>query len=167
MRGALLWLVGIPIAQIGSDRPSESFGAALAIRASRSLVRVLEPFADEPAGDADILVLSIAGALDRAAATLVVAALLDAGHAATLSPEKAPTPVVTLLVAATVPPRQRLARALRDARRLTGAILAFAATDEADQAFAREGLNLPWVVGLPALVARVVAQIEEAPEVPA
>lgn len=155
------------IAQIGNDRPSQSFGAALAIRASRNLVRVLEPFADEPDGEADILVLPIAGALDRAAATLVVAALLEAGHAATLAPEKAAAPVVTLLVAATPPPRQRLARSLRDARRLPGRIVAFAASDEAEQGFSREGLPLPWIVGLQTLVAQVDAQIEHAAELPA
>lgn len=165
MQPALEQLALPAIAQIGSDRPSESFGAALAIRASRSLVRVLEPFADEPDGEADILVLPVAGALDRAAAILVVAALLEAGHAATLSLEKAPAPVMTLLVAATPPPRQRLARTLRDARRLSGTMLGFAVTDEAEQGFSREALPLPWVVGLSALVARVDAQIEEAAEV--
>lgn len=154
------------IAQIGNDRPSESFGAALAIRASRALVRVLEPFAEEPEGEADILVLPIAGALDRAAATLLVAVLLEAGHAATLAPEKAPDPALILLAAATPPPRQRLARALRDARRLDGDILAYAATDEAEHGFAREGLPLPWVVGLPALVTQVDARIEEAAAIP-
>ena len=167
VQAALEQLALPAIAQIGNDRPSESFGAALAIRASRSLVRVLEPFADEPDGEADILVLPIAGALDRAAAMLVVAALLEAGHAATLAPEKAMAPVVILLVAAMPPPRQRLARALRDARRLPGRILAFAANDEAEHVFPREGLPLPWVVGLQTLVAQVDAQIEHAAEVPA
>ncbi|UPY38800.1 AI-2E family transporter [Sediminicoccus sp. KRV36] len=152
------------IAQIGSDRPSESFGAALAIRASRALVRVLEPFADEPDGEADILVLPIAGALDRAAATLVVAALLEAGHAATLAPDKAPAPVVILLVAAATPPRHRLARALRDGRRLPGHMMTFAATAEAEHALAREALPLPALMGLQALIAEVDRQIEEAAE---
>lgn len=157
---ALEQLVLPAIAQIGSDRPHESFGAALAIRASRSLVRVLEPFADEPDGEADILVLPVAGALDRAAATLVVAALLEAGHAATLSPAKAAAPVLTLLVAASPPPRPRLARTLREARRLPGQVIAFAATDEAEHGFALAGLTLPWILGLPALLSEVDSRIE-------
>jgi predicted PurR-regulated permease PerM len=155
------------IAQIGSDRPSQSFGPALAIRASRTLVRVLEPFADEPDGEADVLVLPIAGALDYAAATLVVAALLEAGHAATLSPAKAASPVVTLLVAAAASPRPRLARVLRDARRLPGHLLIFAATDEAEQGFTRFGLKLHFLAALPALVAAVDEVIGEAAEVAA
>jgi predicted PurR-regulated permease PerM len=167
VQAALDQLAVPAIAQIGSDRPSESFGAALAIRASRALVRVLEPFADEPDGEADILVLPVAGALDRAAATLVVAALLEAGHAASLQPDKAPSPVVTLLVAATPPPRQRLARSLRAARRLPGHVMAFAGSDEAEQALALEGTSLPWVVGLAPLVAQVDRWIEEDAEQPA
>ena len=162
MQPALEQLALPAIAQIGTDRPSESFGAALAIRASRSLVRVLEPFADEPDGEADILVVPIAGALDRAVATLAVAALLESGHAATVSPDKAPNPVVTLLVAATAPPRPRLNRALRDARRLPGHVMAFAATDEAEQGLAHPNLALPRVVGLGALIAEVDARIEAA-----
>jgi predicted PurR-regulated permease PerM len=150
------------IAQIGSERPNESFGTALAIRASRTLVRVLEPYADEPDGEADILVQPVAGALDRAATALVVAALLEAGHAATQQLEKAPSPVVTVLVAAARPPRPRLLRALRGARRLTGHVLAFAANDGAEQVLAHEGVALPWAIGLPALVEQVDRWIEEA-----
>ncbi len=162
VQAALDQLVMPAIAQIGSDRPSESFGAALAIRASRALVRVLEPYADEPDGEADILVLPVAGALDRATATLVVAALLEAGHAATQQPEKAPSPEVTVLVAATRPPSPRLLRALRAARRQSGHVMAFAASDEAEQALAHEGVALPWVIGLPAVVGQVDRWIEQA-----
>lgn len=150
------------IQHIGSERSNESFGAALATRASRALVRVLEPYADEPDGEADILVRPVAGALDRAATVLALAALLESGHAATLHPDKAPAPLVTLLVAATCPPRPRLLRALREARRLTGHVMAFAASDEAEQALAHGGVALPWVIGLPALVGQVDRWIEEA-----
>lgn len=164
---AALEQLSVPaIQQIGSERPNESFGAALAIRASRTLVRVLDPYADEPDGEADILVRPVAGALDRAATVLVVAALLESGHAVTLHPDKAPVPVVTLLVAATRPPRARLLRALREARRLTGHVMAFAASDEAEQALAHEGVALPWVIGLPALVGQVDRWIEEASDHP-
>ena len=155
------------IAQIGSDRPHETFGPALAIRASRALVRVLEPFADEPDGEADVLVLPIAGALDLAAATLVVAALLEAGHAATLAAAKAPDATLLVLVGASSPPSQRLARSLREARRLPGQLQIFAATDEADHAFSRDGVPLPWLITLPALVAEVDARIAAAANVAA
>lgn len=53
-------------------------------------------------------------------------------------------------------------RALRGARRLTGHVFAFAASDEAAQALAHEGVALPWVIGLPAVVEQVNRWIEEA-----
>jgi len=72
----------------------------------------------------------------------------------TLAAPKAPSPAVTLLVAASRPPRQRLARTLRVALRLPGHVLAFAS----------ETISLPWVLGLPALLALVDRWIAEGAE---
>jgi predicted PurR-regulated permease PerM len=159
---ALEQLVLPSIVQIGSDRPSESFGPALAIRSARALLRVLEPAGDEAeGGGAEILVLPVAGALDRAAAAALVALLTEAGQAATLRPERAPQPAILLLVAADAASPQRFARALAAGRRPGVAALGFAATPLAERAFADAGAALSCITTLPALLAAVAAALDQ------
>lgn len=152
---AIEQLVLPAIAQIERDRPDEAFGAALAIRASRALARVLEGLEEEAEGRADILVLPIAGALDHAAAAAIHAALLEAGHASTLSRIRAIEPALVLIVAATAPPVHRLNRALREGRALGGRILGFAATEGAAAALDATLQQPAWETELPSLLTMV------------
>ena len=144
-RMALEQLVLPAIAQIGNDRPSEAFGAALAIRASRTLLRVMETQGPIPgeiiSGPADILILPISGALDQALGTAIQAALLDAGHAATLVREEAGAAATVVMVAASPARAHRLARTLQDARLLGGELVAFTVSEAAEDQLHRVGLE--------------------------
>ncbi|MDB5412155.1 MAG: hypothetical protein JWR10_490 [Rubritepida sp.] len=151
---ALEQLVMPAIAQIALDRPSTAFGPALAIRASRALTSVLDAVPRDPEGQADILVIPVSGALDRAAAAAVVLALSEAGHSATVVAAQAPEPAMVVMVAATDAPAHRLARALANAQRLSAQTMIFAATDEAAQAFLRNS-STALTATLPALLTDV------------
>jgi len=144
-RMALEQLVLPAIAQIGNDRPSEAFGAALAIRASRTLLRVMETQGPIPgeiiSGPADILILPISGALDQALGSAIQAALLDAGHAATLVREEAGAAATVVMVAASPARAHRLARTLQDARLLGGELVAFTVSEAAEDQLHRVGLE--------------------------
>jgi len=144
-RMALEQLVLPAIAQIGNDRPNEAFGAALAIRASRTLLRVMETQGPIPgeiiSGPADILILPISGALDQALGTAIQAALLDAGHAATLVREEAGAAATVVMVAASPARAHRLARTLQDARLLGGELVAFTVSEAAEDQLHRVGLE--------------------------
>ncbi len=144
-RMALEQLVLPAIAQIGNDRPSEAFGAALAIRASRTLLRVMETQGPIPgeiiSGPADILILPISGALDQALGSAIQAALLDAGHAATLIREEAGAAATVVMVAASPARAHRLARTLQDARLLGGELVAFTVSEAAEDQLHRVGLE--------------------------
>jgi len=151
-RMALEQLVLPAIEQIGSDRPSQDFGAALAIRAARTLLRVLEAQRDAEGetlrGPADILILPVAGALDQALGAAIQGALIDAGHAASFLREEVAAPVLVVLVAAMPAPAHRLARSLRDARALGGELLAFTVGDPAEDQFSRAGLEIQTMTSL-------------------
>jgi len=144
-RTALEQLVLPAIEQIGSDRPSQDFGAALAIRAARTLLRVLEAQRDAEGetlhGPADILILPLAGALDQALGAAIQGALVDAGHAASLLREEVTTPVLVVLVAAMPAAAHRMARSLADARALGGMLVGFTVSEAAEDQFHRAGLE--------------------------
>ena len=158
---ALEQLVLPAIAQIGSNRPSEAFGTALAIRASRTLLNVLETQVPVPgeiiAGPADILVLPVSGALDQALGAAILTALIDAGHAATLVREEAGAAALVVLVAAAPARAHRMARTLQDAKLLGNDLMAFTVSEAAEDQFHRAGLESQTVRTLSALL----AQLEE------
>ncbi|WP_207537418.1 AI-2E family transporter [Sabulicella rubraurantiaca] len=135
------------IAQVESDRRHEGFGPALALRASRTLLRVLEERGEE-AADPHIVVRPMAGALDHAAAAAVGLALVEEGHCVTLEPRRAD---LAVLVMASGAGRPRLWRALRAARQLAPRAILFAVTDEAEQAVSSASLG-PWLTELPRLL---------------
>ncbi|TCH96152.1 AI-2E family transporter [Roseococcus sp. SYP-B2431] len=157
VESALDQMVMPAIAQISTDRPNEAFGPALAIRASRALTRVMEAVSHGIDGPADILVLPVAGALDRAAAAAVVVALQEVGQLATLTPAEASDPTLVVLVAATDAPPRRLDRALASARQLSDQVLIFAPTDEAAGGLHRR----PGITPLPTLPG-LLAEVEAA-----
>lgn len=159
-RPALAALVLPAIAQISGDRGEAGFGPALAVQAARTLLRALEAVADAPDERGDIAVLPVGGALDRAAAAVVVVALQDAGLSAALAPGAGMSYAVAVLVAADPPPPQRLARALREANQVADVVRLFAPTDEAEVALAAASTNLPRSLSLEALLAEVAAQLE-------
>lgn len=158
--GAIERLVLPAIAQIGHGRPDETFTANLAIRGARTLKGVLDDLADPAIQRAEILVLPIAGALDRAAASALVAVLLEAGHPATTEFARAPDPTLVVLAAAGATPRHRVARALRDARRVASEVIVFVATDAAGQALADSDHGAPATDTLADLLPRVEAALE-------
>ena len=149
------------IQQISTDRPNEAFGPALAIRSSRALTRVMEALAQGNEGPADILIMPVAGALDRAAASVVMMALQEAGYLATLIPAEAPQPALVVMVAATDAPSRRVDRALANASRLSEHLLIFAPTDEAAQSLYKRPQTFP-ITGLPELLAEVETAMGEA-----
>ena len=148
------------ITQIGQGRPDESFTANLAIRGARTLKNVLDHMADSAVQRAEILVLPIAGALDRAAASALVAVLLEAGHPATTELARAPDPALVVIAAAGATPQHRVARALRDARRVSAELIVFVATDAAAQALAASGHGAPTTETLSALLPLVEAALD-------
>jgi predicted PurR-regulated permease PerM len=158
IEAALEQMVMPAIAQISTDRPNEAFGPALAIRASRALTRVMEAVSQGIDGPADILVMPVAGALDRAAAAAVVLALQEAGQLATYLPAEAPEPTLVVLVAATDAPSRRVDRALAHAAQLSDRLLIFAPTDEAAQALYQRPQTTP-LTTLAELLAEVEASI--------
>lgn len=122
------------IAQVEADRHEEGFGPAVALRAARTLLHVLEERGEEPA-QPTIAVRPVAGALDHAAAAAVALALAEDGHCATL--EAKPAQAVVLVMAAGAG-RPRVARAIRAARALAPRIIMLAATPEAGAVLAAE-----------------------------
>lgn len=155
VEAALEQMVIPAVAQISADRPDEGFGPALAIRASRALTRVMEAVSQGIDGPADILVMPVAGALDRAAAAAVVVALQEAGQLATMVPAEAPEPTLIVLVAATDAPSRRVDRAVANAARLSDRLLVFAPTDEAAQSLYQRPQTTPLTT-----LAELLAQVE-------
>ena len=162
-RAAVEHLVLPAIAQIANDRPSEAFGAALASRAARTLLRVVQAHG-EVAGDTlqgppDILILPVAGALDQALGAGILAALADAGHAASLVRGEVPTPSVVVLVTTMPAAAHRLTRNLRNARALGGTLLAFTVGEAVQDEFHRAGLEDDSITSLAGLLARLEEQL--------
>ena len=100
-------------------------------------------------------------ALDHAAASALVAVLLEAGHPATTDFARALDPTVVILAAAGVTPPHRVVRALRDARRISAATVVFIASDAAAQSFAASGQGAPPTETLATLLPRIEAALEE------
>lgn len=154
-RVALEQLVLPAIAQIGSDRPNQAFGAGLAIRASRTLLRVLEAQGAAQGemldGPSDILILPVAGALDQALGVAIQSALIDAGHAASLVQAEVAAPTLVVLVAAMPAPAHRMARSLHNARAFGCEVMAFTVSEAAEDQFHRAGLESQTMTNLTSL----------------
>ena len=159
-RRALEALVLPAIAQISAGRGEAGFGPALAVQAARTLLRALEAVADAPDESGDIAVVPVGGALDRAAAATVVAALQDAGLSAALAPSGGHAFALAVLVAADPPSPQRVARALRDANQLADMVRLFAPTDEAEAGLDVAVPDMLRSLSLEALLAEVSVQLE-------
>jgi hypothetical protein len=136
------------IAQVEADRRAEGFGPALALRAARTLLRVLEERGEEEAA-ARIAVLPVAGALDHAAAAALAITLDDAGHAVTTAPTERME--LTVLVIASATSRNRYLRAVRQARAGAQRVVVLAATDEGEQTAAAAHAG-PWVTEIDAVL---------------
>lgn len=145
------------IARLGTDRGSETFGPALTVSSARTLLQVLHGLGEDMPGPVEILVLPVAGALDRAAAAAVAVALQDAGHAVGLGPLEGRV-ALAVLVAAEPPSPRRLQRALAGARPAAGAVIAFAASAPVAQTLARSEPSLAPATSLPDLLAEVEAR---------
>ena len=159
-RRALEALVLPAIAQISAGRGEAGFGPALAVQAARTLLRALEAVADAPDESGDIAVVPVGGALDRAAAATVVAALQDAGLSAALAPSGGHAFALAVLVAADPPSPQRVARAMRDANQLADMVRVFAPTDEAEAGLDVAVPDMPRSLSLEALLAEVSGQLD-------
>jgi hypothetical protein len=162
VRPALEQVVLPAIAQVGNTRAQDSFGPALALRAARTLLRVLEAVVEPLDDNAEIAVLPVGGALDRAAAATVVVALQDAGLPAVLSPTTASAYLVAILVAADPPSAHRLARALREAHQTADVVRLFSATEEAGLAVAQRAGQVARISSLAALLPDIATLLENA-----
>lgn len=158
---ALEKLVFPAIAQVEADRHVEGFGPAVALRAARTLLRVLEERGEEPAEPA-VAVRPVAGALDHAAAAAVALALSEEGHAVTL--EARPAQAV-VLVLASGSGKPRLLRALRAARQLAPRVILMAATSEAEHAIAGAAAG-PFLDDMEKLRAELAALLPPEDEAP-
>lgn len=159
-RAALEALVLPAVAQISGGRGEAGFGPALAVQAARTLLRALEVVADPPDDAGDIAVVPVGGALDRAAAATVVAALQDAGLSAALAPSGGRAFALAVLVAADPPTPPRVARALREANQLADVVRLFVATDEAEAGLDAAVPDMPRSLSLEALLAEASVQLE-------
>ncbi len=155
-------LVMPAIAQISGDRQGDGFGPALAVRSARTLLQALESVADQVETGSEVLVLPVGGALDRAAAAAVVAALQEAGHGATMTPDPIAQAHVAVLVTTGEAPRHRLQRAVQTARARAAELLMFAATDAGEQGISHAGLGMGVCDTLPALLDRVQTLLHDA-----
>ncbi|MDB5315889.1 MAG: tqsA 3 [Rhodospirillales bacterium] len=159
--GSVERLVLPAIAQIGHGRPDETFSANLATRGARTLKNVLDAITEGAVERPEILVLPMAGALDHATASALVASLLESGHPATTEAERAPHPTVVVMAAAGTTAPHRVARALRDARQICSEVIVFVATDEAARAVAATGQTAPVAESLTTLLPRIEAILEQ------
>lgn len=132
---ALRVLVEPAISRLATDRPAENFGAGLASRASRTLMRALSE-SEAPPGTLDVQLVAAGGSLDWAAAAMGAAALRDAGFSAGAQlPGAERTAVAVLVVANTMSPT-RLGRMLAMASRAAPVVLVFAPVEEGATAMA-------------------------------
>lgn len=137
--------------RIADERSASEFGPALAVRAARTLLTTLE--SRQVAGTLPgITVTSMAGAVDRAAAALVVSGLQEANHAAAVG-TPGPTSQFVVLVATGATSGHRLERMRVLLNRLTVPFCVYAPTHAA-QAWAEAG-NLPVAIDLTALLGRL------------
>lgn len=114
---ALRELVEPAISRLAADRPSEDFGAGLALRSARTLLSALSDGEVATTGVQDVHLVAAGGALDRAAAAMGAAALRDAGFSASLQPPGiGGSPVAVLVVASGISP-SRLGRMLATVKR--------------------------------------------------
>ena len=133
---ALRRLVQPAIIRIAADRPAADYGAALALRANRSLISALESVDTPLPGLVDILVLPAGGALDHAAAAMALAGLREAGwRAAGTARGDAPVKLVVLVMTGTLR-AGRMDRAIADAREAGRQMLIFAPVDDGAAALA-------------------------------
>jgi len=159
VRGALEQLVLPALARISAGRADTGFGPALAVQAARTLLRVLEAVAEPPDDGAEIVVLPVGGALDRAAAATVAVALIDAGLPVALSPPGGGC-IVAILVAADAAPHHRLARALREAHQVADVVRVFAATEDASRGLSVAGPAPSGTTTLAALIPEITSLLE-------
>jgi predicted PurR-regulated permease PerM len=148
------------IAQVEADRRSEGFGPALALRAARTLLRVLEERGEEEESGR-VSVLPVAGALDHAAAAALAITLAEAGHAVSTSPSARVDLAVLVLASGTT--RSRYLRAVRQARASAGRVMVLAVTDEAEQSAAAVQAG-PWVTEIDAVLTEAAPLLPPAEE---
>lgn len=151
---ALQTLAEPALQRIATERDGSDHGPALAVRSVRALLAALDQ-RDAPALPPDIAVLPMAGALDRAAAMLLVAALQEAGQGAAIG--LAPGAARVVVVSTGVVAAHRSARMLAGLRRAGLPVIAYAPADAAQGWTEAAGL-----VVAPNL-ASVFAALEEAP----
>jgi len=133
---ALREIVEPAITRLAADRPSEDFGAGLAMRSARTLIRALSDGEVPVAGVQDVHLVAAGGALDRAAAAMAAAALRDAGFSASVQPPGVAGAGMTVLVVATAISPPRLGRILAMLKRTGGESLIFAPVEDGAAAVA-------------------------------
>ncbi len=158
---ALRRLVQPAIERIVADRPAADYGAALALRATRSLIGALESVDVPLPGLVEVVVLPAGGALDRAVAAMAIAALRDAGWRAGNAPRgDAPVPLSLLVLGGGLRP-ERLARIIAETRRMSPHFLLFAPTEEGGAALAALDADLRPSRDLETLLAEVDAALAQ------
>lgn len=142
------------IARIAVEREGSDYGPSLAVRGARTLLAALEQ-RDTPALPAMIAVLPVAGALDRAAAAMLAAALQEAGQGAVVGmPARDARSVVLVSTGAVAP--HRASRLLSGLRGAGAPVLAYAPAEQAQR----------WVEASGLAMAPTVAAVFEALEEP-
>ena len=163
LAAALRRLAFPAIAQVEADRRADGFGPALALRAARTLLRVLEERGEETDGGS-VAVLPVAGALDHAAASALAITMSEAGHAVTTSATARVE--LAVLVLASGATRSRYLRAVRQARNSAQRVMVLAATDEAEQSAAAAQAG-PWLTEIDAVLAAAAPLLPPPEEAPA
>ncbi|MBY0337010.1 MAG: AI-2E family transporter, partial [Acetobacteraceae bacterium] len=139
---ALSGLVLPSLARLDEDQRAGVVGGGFALRMARQVARLVVEEAETgpPPPVADVAVLPIGGAVDRAAAEAVRAALNDEGLAAVIGPDVARAAKLSVLVSVAPPVAGRLRRALATAARGPGPVFAF---DAGAEAIAAQAAALP------------------------
>lgn len=133
---ALREVVEPTIVRLAADRPAEDFGAGLALRASRTLLRTLSDAEPPATGALDVQLVAAGGALDRAAAVMAAVGLRELGFQAAAQPLGPTEASLSVLVIASHLSEARLGRTLANARRAARAVLLFAPVEDGVAALA-------------------------------
>ncbi|WP_431283660.1 AI-2E family transporter [Humitalea sp. 24SJ18S-53] len=161
--GAIRQMVLPAIAQISADRPSGSFGPAMALRSARGLLSVLDVMTEE-APWAGVVLLPVAGGLDRAAAAAVAVVMAEDGQGASIGPTQG-TARIAVIVTTGVTSAARLRRAMATARETGAEILAFVIGDAAEAALADAEPVLPQFHTLALLLSEIDTRLGTGGEV--
>lgn len=159
---ALRLLVEPAVIRLAADRPSEDFGAGLALRSARTLMRALTDGETPQSGVQDVQLIAAGGALDRAGAAMAAVAVRDAGFSGGVQPPGIGGSAIAILVVAGGLSPARLGRMLATVRRSSPKTFVYAPVEDGVAALAALDPQLHVIRSLDELVLTIEGLLSEA-----